>query len=214
VKAIEAAKLVAMLAAAYRDTKISAETSRVYETMLADLELETAKAAVARLIATSKWLPTIAEIRSTAADVERGPVRTGGEAWGDVLAEIRRTGYIGAPSFRDPVVTDCVHMMTWRGLCLGENEAADRARFIELYENLAQRRRDDVVAGRELPTPRGGLGLPSPVGNLMRALPARLTGKTTEVPQLPAPSFVPGPFAGKRMSADELEAELAKVGKS
>ncbi len=174
-KAIDAAKLVATLAAAYRDSKISPETSQVYESLLADLDLDVAKEAVLRLIATSKWLPTIAEIRSTAADIERGPVRRGVEAYGDVLAEIRRTGVYGVPSFRDPLVAECVRIMVWRGLCLGENEAADRARFIELYDGLSVRARTDAVAGRALPAPVGGLALPSPVGRLLDALP-RLAG--------------------------------------
>ena len=90
---------------------------------------------------------------------------------GDVLAEIRRTGVYGVPSFADPLVTECVRIMTWRGLCLGENEAADRARFIELYDGLATRWRVDAVAGRALPAPVGGLALPSPVGRLLDALP-------------------------------------------
>lgn len=207
-KAIEAAKLVAMLAAAYRDTKITTETSRVYETCLADLDFPAAQAAVLRLINTSKWLPTVAEIRAAAVDIQRGPVRVGGEAWGDVLAEIRRTGYIGVPSFNDPLVAECVRLMTWRGLCLGENEAADRARFIELYDSLAARQRADEVAGRALPAPAAGLALPSPVGNLMRALPERIGGAP---PQLPPKSITMGQFAGKRLTAEEIEAELRKL---
>lgn len=207
----EAAKLVATLSAAWRDAPISEATSEVYEAMLADLDFGIAQEAVHRLINTSKWLPTVAEIRATAANVQRGPVRSGGEAWGDVLAEIRRTGYIGAPRFNDPLVARCVDLMTWRGLCLGENEAADRARFIDLYDNLAARQREDEVAGRALPEPKRGLALPSPVGNLMRAMPARLTGQVSEVPQLPPPQFVSGPYAGKRMSAEEIELAMRKL---
>jgi hypothetical protein len=167
----EAAKLVAMISAAWRDAAISDATAEIYETMLADLSFETAQQAVARLIATNKWLPTIAEIRATAADIEHGPARKGGEAYGDVLAEIRRTGAYGVPTFKDPVVAECVRLMTWRGLCLGDNEAADRARFIELYDGLQTRVRADVVAGRALPAPVQGLGLPSRIGFIPRALP-------------------------------------------
>lgn len=211
-KAIDAAKLVATLAAAYRDSKISPETSRVYESLLADLDLEVAKEAVLRLIATSKWLPTIAEIRSTAVDIERGPVRSGGEAYGDVLAEIRRTGHYGVPRFNDPLVARCVEMMTWRGLCLGDNEASDRARFIELYENLASRARTDIVAGRALPSPPAGLALASRIGWL-RELPAprsvdtvtraELEQAATREPTVTAP--------GRRWTAEELDAELRKA---
>lgn len=175
-QAVDVTRLVAMLAAAYRDTKLTRETCEVYETMLLDLDFEVAKQAIARLIATAKWFPTIAEIRTAATDIQRGPVRKGGEAFGDVLAEVRRTGAYGAPSFEDPVVTECVRLVGWLTLCRGDNEAADRARFIDLYDGLAARGRTDAVAGRALPAPVSGLGLPSPVGRLMNALPAAPRG--------------------------------------
>jgi hypothetical protein len=214
-KAIEAAKLVAMLSAAYRDAKLNAEASQVYEAMLADLDFGLAQQSVARLICTSKWLPTVAEIRQTAADIERGPVRRGAEAYADVIAEIRRTGQYGTPRFTDPVVTECVTLMTWRGLCLGDNEAADRARFIELYDSLAARQRVDIVAGRQLPSGPRGLALPpvaarqlaSPVRVSMRDInqrPVELAQHLREGrPTLPAPPVL-------RMSAEELDAALDK----
>ena len=117
--------------------------------MLADLDFELAKRAVTRLIATSKFLPTIAEVRSAATAFELGPVRAGGEAWGDVVAAIRFVGHYGIPKFEDPLVAHCVECLSWRGLCLGENEAADRARFIEMYDAVAERRRTDDVARAE-----------------------------------------------------------------
>jgi hypothetical protein len=138
VKPIEAAKLVAMLSAAYRDAPISEATAEVYEAMLADLPFAATQAAVARLVATSKWFPTVAEIREAVVAVERGAVRSGVEAWGDV-------------------VTECVELTGWRGLCLGENEAADRAKFVQLYDALAARDRTDAQAGRALPAPTRGL---------------------------------------------------------
>src|SRR5690349_9625631 len=130
----EAAQIVAMLVAAYRDKSVTEATVEVYETMLSDLDFEACKAAVTRVIATSKWFPTVAEIRHAAASERLGAVRAGGEAYGDVVSAIRSVGsYRPAPTFDDPVVNECVRIMTWRGLCLGDNEAADRARFIELY---------------------------------------------------------------------------------
>jgi hypothetical protein len=211
----ECSKLVALLAAAYRDAAISDTTADVYETLLADLSYQSGQAAIHRLICTSKWLPTVAEIRQTAADIERGPVRRGAEAYADVIAEIRRTGQYGVPRFTDPIVTECVTLMTWRGLCLGDNEAADRARFIELYDSLAARQRVDIVAGRQLPSGPRGLALPpvaarqlaSPVRVSMRDInqrPVELAQHLREGrPTLPAPPVL-------RMSAEELDAALDK----
>lgn len=164
-KRTEAAKIMAILVAAYPNAQVSEQTSEIYESMLADLDFETCKAAVMRLLAGSKFMPSIAEIRTTAADIQHGPKRLGGEAWGDVVAEIRRVGYIGTPRFSDPCVAEVVRMLGWQQLCKGESsEASDRARFIELYDGLQQRARADVVAGHALPPARGhaALSVPEP----------------------------------------------------
>jgi hypothetical protein len=119
-------------------------------------------------MATSKFLPTIAEIRAAAVEMAHGARRLGGEAWGDVGSEIRRVGAYGEPQFTDPVAAECVRLMGWRNLCLGTNDAADRARFVELYDGLAVRARADQVAGE-------ALALPKPQSQPVRALPAAWT---------------------------------------
>lgn len=149
----DTAELVAMLSAAYPNSKIPEATCRVYESMLADLDRESAHRAVSRLMATSKWLPTIAEIRSAAVDLRLGAQRLGGEAWGDVSAAVRRFGRGQSPTFDDPIVAECVRQMGWLSICNSTNDAADRARFIEMYNGLAARARLDVVAGDALALP-------------------------------------------------------------
>src|SRR5690606_12797470 len=114
----EAAELVAVLSSAYRAQGITEATCQVYETMLADVGSAAAQRAIARLIATSRFMPTIAEIREAVLEVERGPLRRGVEAWGDVLEAIRRVGaYNPAPEFDDPIVSECVRLMGWVALC-------------------------------------------------------------------------------------------------
>jgi hypothetical protein len=153
---IEAAKLVAMLLQAYPNAQISPATSQTYELHLADLEAVGALEAVNRLIRTSKWLPTIAEIRGMVVDVSEGPRRLGGEAWADVNNAVRFIGsYRPPPVFEDPIVARCVDAMGWKNLCLSTNDAADRARFIEIYEGMVDRQRADIVAGRALPPASG-----------------------------------------------------------
>lgn len=158
---IEVAKLVAIVLGAWPSAHVTSKTSTVYESALADLEYVTAQLAIDRLIKTARFLPSIAEIREMELEVRMGPQRLGGEAWGDVVAAIRRIGaYHPPPIFEDPCVAECVRLMSWRALCLGENEAADRARFVELYNGLQKRARLDAAAGRELPAARGLAALP------------------------------------------------------
>jgi len=152
VKKSDAAELVMLLLGAYPHAKVHSRTSQVYETMLADLDVESARAAVQRLITTSKFMPTVAEVRAAAADLERGPVRSGADAWLDVLAQIRSEGYCGAPRFDDAIVTALVERWGWSRLCLEGSLEADRARFIEAYDSLAKQARDREVSGLALPS--------------------------------------------------------------
>lgn len=145
----QVAKLVAVLMAAYPQSKLSTqstvETSAAYERMLADLDYPAANAAVEKLIATSKWIPTVAEIREAVLSLRAGEVSAGGEAWGGVLRAIGRWGIYRVPGvgfqFDDAVTAECVSALSWRELCNSENPQADRARFIELYDRLAVRAR-------------------------------------------------------------------------
>jgi len=149
-KPSESAELVMLLLGAYPQAKPSSATSQVYELMLSDLDLGSARAAVQKLIATSRFMPTVAEVRCAAADLEHGPVRAGAEAWLDVVAEIRRIGIYSAPRFDDAIVASIVSRWGWRALCDSPNEAADRARFVEMYDSLARQARDREVSGLAL----------------------------------------------------------------
>jgi hypothetical protein len=121
-------------------------TSTAYEHMLRDLDYQTALAALERLLATKpNFPPTVAEIREAALALTVGEIRPGGSAWGDVVKAIRRYGYMRSPgvdfTFPDPLVAEAVSAMDWVELCSSENQVADRARFIELYDHLAATRR-------------------------------------------------------------------------
>lgn len=145
---IEAAKITAVLLVAYPDKAIPVE---LYERLLVDLDYATTNAAIERLLATSKWPPTIAEIRAAALALTVGEVRPGGDAWGDVL-RLRSPRPEAEFERLDPVIARCLDRLgmlrhdtvlragaevrRWR-VELGDNEAADRARFIELYDQLA-----------------------------------------------------------------------------
>lgn len=167
----EAKKLIAVLVGAFPSTRSTENTLAIYERMLGDLDYQVANAAVERLLATARFLPTIAEIRESCLALSAGEKLPGGEAWGMVLAAIRKYGYVRTPGqdfeFDDPIVGKCVEALNWGELCSSENVQADRARFIELYDKLAstervrqladglpalkrlQAARPDLPAGRE-----------------------------------------------------------------
>lgn len=194
-KAWEVAEIIAILARAYPNSNVSEGTSAVYEATLADLEFELTKRAVLRLITLNKWFPTVAEIREAVTDLHHGPKRLGAEAWCDVGLEIRRTGYIGEPAFADPLVAECVAAIGWRSLCLGTNEAADRARFIELYDGLHARARADQVSGIALPARPAQAALPRRTAPMLSDC----------VPELPAARVVTRSLSSRESWGDQNE---------
>lgn len=84
-KPSEAVKVMATLAAAYPQRDLASETIEVYAHDLADLDAGVAAAAVERLRRTSRFFPTISEIREAAAELVLGaPPST--VAWRQALA--------------------------------------------------------------------------------------------------------------------------------
>ena len=150
---VEVAKLVGVLMAAFPSNRVTPQTAQVYEEFLQDLDYDKANAAVRRLVTTARFMPAIAEIREACVESAHGQVRPGGDAWGDVLAAVRKFGIYRTPQFADPVVARAVQSLGWGEICNSENQAADRARFIELYDRLskAQRREAQVQSGAQLP---------------------------------------------------------------
>lgn len=203
-KKSEVSEIVMMLMAAFPASKTSDGTSAVYEELLVDLDAATVQRAVTRLIATNKWLPTIAEIRASATDLRLGPARDGGEAWQDALCAVRRVGRYGVPRFADALVTEALRLWgSWVDFCNSpEDDPGGRARFIELYDSLAARRRDTDVSGIPLPAPKSSPVIAAPVRQVPPA----------ELPRAPLPALARVPRAPdrphRRYSADELDAAL------
>jgi hypothetical protein len=146
----QASAIVKHLLASYptQRQRMSADDVRgmvlAYSAGLLDLDADSTRRAVDALVKTSEWLPTVAKIRSRVVDVGNGRARkTGGEAWGEVLALISRYGVHRTPGVNfeisDPLVARAVKSFGWRNLCSSEGDSivADRARFIALFDQLA-----------------------------------------------------------------------------
>lgn len=151
----ETAKIITvMVAATAQGAKLAPKAVEAmidaYTALLGDVDYARCNAAVRVLLQSQTWIPSVADIRKTVLELERGPVRPAGDAWGDVLAAIREFGQRRTPGvdfhFADPQVHHCVQSLGWSRLCLSEDTTADRARFIELYGAVAsQERREQQV---------------------------------------------------------------------
>lgn len=97
---LQAQKLLYVLESAYSRSEFRPGTAKIYTQMLADLPYEVAKTAVMRLIATSKWLPTIAEIRHACAELI-DPLLSAEDAWIEACKAARvYTPYQAPPEVR------------------------------------------------------------------------------------------------------------------
>lgn len=150
----QVSKLVAVIAAAYPAAKGDAGTVAIYQRMLRDLDYVAASAAVERLIATNKWLPTVAEIREATLALDVGEVRPGGHAWGEVTREAMRIcnlsdsevtadPTVARPRIADAVAVEAARALGWLAIRnrLESDESAFRARFTDLYDKLAGQHR-------------------------------------------------------------------------
>lgn len=224
----QVAQMVATMAAAYPYAKVTVETSVAYERMLVDLDHDVAQRAVARLIGTSKFMPTIAEIREAATSLRLGPARTGGEAWIEAIGAVRKVGIYGVPIWSEPVLNETMRMWgSWQSFCRSpEDDPGGRARFIELYEQLVARQRADVVSGIALPAPQSAPRLthaPRQIDHTKAETakprdeaikPTVGSAPTLEVSSLgnalrgAVPPRPVSQFAGRKMSAEEIEAAM------
>lgn len=135
-KKSEVVELVTFLSNCVGQSKLTPDQAEAYALMLADLDSEVLKRAVYQLGRTSKFFPSVSEVRARCAELQSpGVVKTGDDAWGDVLVAISEHGYTWKHvAFGDPLVDKIVRNMGWINLCQSENIVADRAHFIRAYE--------------------------------------------------------------------------------
>lgn len=119
-----------------------------YVEMLQDIQPEMVAIAVRKLINSSKFLPTIAEIREAAnAVVSMAYERTSldaDQAWGIVQKAIKSVGQYERPSFDDAVLAETVDNLGWKEICQTpvDDTAILRAQFRRAFEANQNREKE------------------------------------------------------------------------
>lgn len=173
----------------------SGALSRVFAELIA---IDAAAAQAAADLAAARHriantLPTEGAIRAAFAELLQGERRSGLEAWGDVLALFRR-GFSRhrpptAADVADPLVWQCLDAMTWRAICIAnEDDPAPRSQFVASYQRLAER--------------RGAAGVTATVPTAKRLLEQRSMGELLE--------GVLEPLAPKQLGGGERDLKPAK----
>lgn len=141
----EAMKRVIALAAIYPNAKTTPEMFEGYASLLKDLEPDVLNAACEMAVRESEsFFPSVGMILRLAQTITQPTQISEADAWGQVMDAIKKIGFYGQPKFDDPVVARAVEIMDWPTLCSSENVVADRAHFMKIYGQLAEREKEDV----------------------------------------------------------------------
>lgn len=118
-------------------------TLNLWSAMFVDEPLEAVHTALYKHMATSKFPPTIAELRESLSNVIHDSAITSGEAWQEVIYALRNFGYSRPGAALDSMselTRNAVKCIGWQSLCESEAQMADRAHFMKIYETLEKRR--------------------------------------------------------------------------
>jgi hypothetical protein len=142
----ECAVLVGMIASAYPSWKPTQETVAVYVELLVDLEVKEAQNALRSLLMASEFPPSVAAIRKKVLEGRDGLPLTKSDAWELVMSKVRRYGIYERPNFEDETVSQVVHAIGYRDICLSTNTDTIRAQFFRLYEEQAQKHLEEKLS--------------------------------------------------------------------
>lgn len=159
--------LMKKLFAAFPNSQATPQTVVVYTEMLQDISLVELEVVINQVLAESKFLPTIAELREMHRKLGNVAKLTWADAWELVQKEIRRVGSYQLPKFDDEVTARVVKSIGWRALCASEEPEIMRAQFRQMYEAISNRQDglDKLLPqSRQLAAQKSGL---LPVGKLL-----------------------------------------------
>lgn len=159
----QAKALLGVLVSYWPKTDLPPQTLALYRLHLLDFEFAQGVQAVTALASTSRFFPTVAELREAlVGEADPTPLPDPDQAWGEVAAAARN-GIYGRPTYSHPAVHDTVKAMGGiRQLALSDNLMAERAHFLRLYDTCKRRaERAKMLPGGE-------------VGKMLEALAERL----------------------------------------
>ncbi|MFE8704111.1 replicative helicase loader/inhibitor [Cytobacillus sp. FJAT-54145] len=120
-------------------------TAILWEKALSDIDYPTAEKALLKVLSTSKFFPTIAELREAIAQITQPVSIDAMEAWGLIGQAIRKYGYYQQKEAMESLPDEVVEMVkrfTWRELCLSENVDTLRAQFRMAWDTQSKRKKE------------------------------------------------------------------------
>ena len=112
-----------------------AESIKIWYQLLKDMPYEIANVSIQKHMATNKFPPTVAEIRSGAAEIT-DKSHDWSDGWESFRKAVGRFGYYRreeAFASMDEITRKVVKRLGWKELCMSENIMQDRANFRMVY---------------------------------------------------------------------------------
>lgn len=153
-----------------------------YHAVLQDIPDQLLNAATLHAAGKGRFFPSASELRQAAVEIKirAEDIPPAQDAWG----EVKRAFRSGFSRYNVPSVADWSHPMIaraldaiggWRTLCDSENDAADRARFLQAYQVYLERNISDLellpAVSRAVEQIRGRRGIsPMPLSDIIREM--------------------------------------------
>lgn len=122
------------------------EAMELWYGMLSDIPYASAEAALKKHVATSKWPPTIADIRQNVTEITT-EMKDWSEAWENARRAVRRFGSYQeeeALASLDALTRKAVERYGYRDLCMMEEPEVGKAHFRDIYNAIARRESEDA----------------------------------------------------------------------
>ncbi len=146
----EAAKLQTIIAAMYHNFEITDFKTALWFDMIGDLSFKVAQMALKKVMLTSQYPPTVAEVRKAAAEIMTPQTETldAGKAWGEVTKAIGKWGFYEpekAFEMMSPLTQQVVKQLSWREICMCEETGVIRGEFMRMFNSLSERQKQDKL---------------------------------------------------------------------
>lgn len=131
----------------------------VWYELLKDIDYQVANMAIQMHAQSSKFPPTVAEIRESASKIVHGEVKDWSKAWEEACRAMSRFGRdrkSEAYKTLDERTRRVIDRLGYRNLCMSENIGVDRANFRSIYETIAQRDKEINKLSPQIQTLLGG----------------------------------------------------------
>lgn len=122
-------------------------TFEAWNLFLGHLSFDVGKAALGKhVISGAKFVPSPGEILSYADDILNPKRPSAAEAWAEVMHAVRFIGRNNTPTWPSEAIKKSVEGLGgWQVICDSENQMADRAHFMRLYDVESRREKEKAM---------------------------------------------------------------------